>query len=468
MVQSIADKQREDAKKTQSGASLRKRAMWIAKDREEYKTSIKTITESNDLIERLVRIRAFRYLQTMTERKASGDNQTYHNGQVISTANGIGIPPLPAEDHSCIKVIARLHGALLQSKKSKEGEAMARSQFGFKASRDHFLTRESLLADFEELPFRTDSQVYLLQACKTTKEDESILLLAESLIEPSPTEIKLQIPVNDLDPFVHIGDFSAASCGTHRLYRDVTSWAPTTSLQDLIGSTEKPPSPALRFRLAALLATTHLHFSGLTYTPGQLNPENFKYFDVSTEAKSFALGDILENEDRLLSLYYFSGIGSAKPKISTRSIGALKGKTPTFDVSTTELGLLLYQVGSWQQLDYGSVSSSATLERLRGAVKQRVHELHREAGIRYAETVEKCLDWRHKSAKEREAELPRLYNEVVKSLQDLDEEFRVGSCVMIIPQSDHSLGQSDDGQEAEESDENEEDEEEVRWVDLTD
>lgn len=438
VVQDVADKQRIDAKRMQSSASLRKRAMWVARDREEYKTFIKAITESNDLIEGLVRTRALKCLNSVTARELKGNKEIYHNGRTMPTANRLVVPPLPAEDRSCIKVIARLHGALLQSRKSKEGEAMAKSQFGFKASLDHSLTKENLLTDFEELSFRTDSQVYLLQAWKPTKAGESTLLLVESPDEPSPMQTTPQVPVNEFDPFVHVGDFSATPYDTHRLYRDVTSWKSVTSLHDLIGSTKKAPSPAFRFRLAALLATTHLHSTGLSYTPGQLNPDNFKYFDTSTEAKSFSPGELLEDEDRLLSLYYFSGIGSVRPKNSTRSIGALRGATPTFDASTTELGLLLYQIGSWHRLDYGNISSTATLERLRGAVKQRVHELHREAGIRYAETVETCLEWKQKPAKEREAELPRLYQEVIRSLKDLDEDFRLGSFDMIPPQGNSS------------------------------
>lgn len=417
--------------------------MWVATDREEYKISIKAITESNDLIEGLVRTRALKCLNSVTAKKLKRNKDTYHNGLIMPAANGLDMPPLPAEDQSCIKVIARLHGALLQSRKSKEGEAMAKSQFGFKASFDHSLTKENLLTDFEELSFRTNSQVYLLQAWKPTEADGSTLLLAESLNEPSPTQTTPQVPV-DLDPFVHVGDFGAAPYDMHRLYRDVTSWTSITSLQDLISSTKQAPSPAFRFRLAALLATTHLHSTGLSYTPGQLNPDNFKYFDISTEAKSFSPGELLEDEDRLLSLYYFSGIGSVRPKNSTRSIGALRGATPTFDVSTTELGLLLYQIGSWKRLDYGNISSTATLERLRWTVKQRVHELHREAGIWYAETVETCLEWRQKPAKEREAELPRLYKDIIKSLKDLDEEFRLGSFNVITPQGDSSPEYGDD------------------------
>ena len=416
----------------------------MAKDREEYKNALKAITESNDLIEGLVRTRALMSLNSVKARKANSEKATEQKAQLMpAQAQGIEFPALPAEDKSCIKVLAHLHGALIQSAKSKEGKAMAESRFGFKASLNHSLTKESLLTDFEEMPFRTDSQVSLLQALKPSDANESTFLLAESLLAPPPTQMTIQVPRDDLDPFVHLGDFSATTCDTHRLYKDSTSWAFVSSLQDLIESREKPPGPAVRYRLAALLATTYLHSTGLSYTPGQLNPENFKYFDILSEAESFTPGEILQDEDRLLNLYYFSGIGSVRPRMSTRGIGALRGTSPMFDVATTELGVLLYQVGSWQRLEYAKVSSTAALEKLRATVKQRVHELHRKAGLRYAETVEKCLEWRHKPAKEREAELPRLYAEIVKSLKDLDEELRAKSFDVLSPHNNRSPENSD-------------------------
>ena len=422
IVQELASQQRKDATRMQNSTSFAKRVMWISKDREDYKTCIRRITESNDLIEGLVRARALNVFSAIEKAKVRT------NPAKVETAKSFGkvLSVLPAEDRTCIDTLTRLHGALIQSRKSTEITSIATSHFGLKASLEHSLTRETLLADFEQLPFRTTSQVYVLQASMPSRAKESTLLLAESPIELSLTQLELQVPKDNLDPFVHLGDFNTEPSDIHRLYRDSTSWESTMSLRDLISSTEKPPSKTVRFRLAALLATIHLHSAGLSYTPGQLHPDNFKYFDVSSEAEPTALKEMLEDEDRLLSLYYFSGIGSARPRSSTRSIGALKGTTPTFDVATTEMGLLLYQIGSWQPLDYGKASSTAARERLRESVKQKVHELNRETGLRYAETVEKCLGWRHAPAKTRQAELPRLY-EVVKSLKDLDEGVGLGS-----------------------------------------
>lgn len=396
----------------------------MVKDREEYKACVRKVTESNDLIEGLVRVRALNLLNSKGVRNADGETKSavaVEIGQVNSTQ--MMLRTLPAEDQSSIDTLARLHGALVQS---KVDDLTIKFQFGLKISLEHSLTRESLLEQFEKLPFRAHSQVYMLQALKPLCTDESSLLIAESPVEAYPAQSTPQLLEEDLDPFVHIGDFSTVPSDIHRLYRDSTSWAPVMSLQDLIGSTEKPPSPTIRFRLAAMLAATHLHFSGLTYLPGQLNPESFKYFDFSSEAKLIERQELLEDEDRLLNLYYFSGIGSARPKNSTRGIGALRGTKPTFDVATTDLGLLLYQIGSWKLLKCSKASSTAIRENLREVVKGRVHELNRNAGLRYAETVEKCLEWRHLPPKARQSELPRLYHEIVKSLKDLDEEVRFG------------------------------------------
>lgn len=73
-------------------------------------------------------------------------------------------------------------------------------------------------------------------------------------------------------------------------------------------------------------------------------------------------------------------------------IGALRGTTPTFDIAATDLGLLLCQIGSLIILICNNASAATIRERLRGAVKEKFHELNREAGLRYAETVGKCLE----------------------------------------------------------------------------
>ena len=420
----IATQQQKDAIHMQSSTSLKKRLKWLVKDREDYKTYVRKITEGNDIIEKLVRARALSLFNAMGAKKVNEETSPSLSVQTVLTDKlRTALPPLPAEDQSSINVLTRLHGALVQSNVS---DLTAKSQFGIKISLKPSLTRESLLEQFENLPFRADSQVHMLQALKPPSTNESIFLIAESPIELHTTQSTPQVLEEDLDPFIHIGDFSTVPSDVHRLYRDSTSWASVMSLQDLIGSSEKPPSPSIRFRLAAILATTHLHSSGLAYLPGQLNPESFKYFDVSSEAESIAIKELLEDEDRMLNLYYFSGIGSARPKTSTRTIGALRATTPTFDIAITELGLLLYQIGSWKLLECGNMSSATIRERLRGIVKDKFHELNRKAGMRYAETVEKCLEWRHQTAKDRQSGLLRLYQEVVKSLRSLDEEVRVG------------------------------------------
>lgn len=418
----IVSQQREDAVHMQKNTSVLKRLQWVFKDREEYKACVKKITSSNDLIEGLVRARALNFAKSRRTSKKDWETQSIITTKFEPEDNKqTALHTLPAEDQSSINVLARLHDALTHSEVT---DLPKESRFGLQISLDHSLTKDCLLEQFEKLPFRPVSHVCMLQAIKPLVLNESTFLIAESSTEPSTAQSIPQSHKEDLEPFIHIGDISTVPSDIHRLFRDSTLWTPILTLKDLISSSKKPPSPATRFKLAAYLAATRLHFSELTYTPGQLNPESFQYFDHSTEAESIKREDLLEDEDRLVSPYYFSGIGSVRPKSSTRAIGTSRGKL-SFDIATMDLGFLLYQIGSWKLLERCRATSNIQREELRAAVKEKFHELNREAGLRYAETVEKCLDWKHQPPKNRQSDILRLYYEVVKLLKDLDEQVRL-------------------------------------------
>ena len=427
IVQSLASQQRQDAARMQKHTGLGKRVKWVFRDREDYMTSIRRITECNDEIERFVRTRALSVCQAAGVGKATTESLVEVTDSKMSRAS------LPAQDQSCIEILTRLHGALVQHRKSDCVREIAKTRLGLKASLEHSLTRENLLTEFEELPLRANSQVYLLQASELSPAKESTLLVVDSPVEPYTTQSVPQVLEHDIDPFVHLSDVGTQQSDVHRLFKDSTAWASAMSLRDLICSTETPPSPAIRFRLAALLATIHLHSTGVTYAPGQLTLENFKYFDISSEAELTTFKEILEDEDRLLSLYYFFGFGSTRPRSSTRGIGTSKAVPPTFDVAITELGFLLHQISVWRPLDYSNATSNAARDQLREFVKRKLHEMHRAVGARYAETVELCLEWRYKPARDRQAELPLLYDGIVKSLRDLDEEIRFGNFDVELP-----------------------------------
>lgn len=298
----------------QNSASFIKRLKWMIKDREEYKTSVKKITESNDLVEGLVRARTMYLFKSKSLSEAdreSKSSMTVHNESRKSYANGA---VYIAYRRSVLYRYFSSTSPYLFSVQS--GRFNKKSQFGLKISLKHPLTRETVLEQFEKLPLRLGSQVYMLQAQKPPGVNESTFLIAESPIGVTSAQPTPQVSEEDLDPFTYVGDFRTLSCNVHRLYKDSTSWASVMSLQELIASTEKPPSASTRFRLAGLLAATYLHFSGLMYLPGQLNPESFKCFDFTSEAQTIAREDLLEDEDRLLNLYHFFGIGRTHPNDS--------------------------------------------------------------------------------------------------------------------------------------------------------
>ena len=408
----LANQQREDAESLQSSSTLRQKATWIIRDREDYKESVRKITESNDLIESIVRAWTLKTIKLKEE-------EAYN--------------PLPLEAYSTMYSLSRLHTALRQSNIQNNGN---RITLGVKLIHDHTRTRETIATGFTDLKLRDDSCVFMLQSFDRQEVSQSQLLLAESLMYPhrSPPETSIttnkQSKTLDAESFTLTSEISVEDDphDIHRVYTDTTSsWAPAKNLTDLLQYSAVTPSQATRYRLAALIAINHLHFANITHPNGKSDPNNFRYFDWKEEAEHLDEATIIEDEDRLLNIYYFAGFGSSPPKESTRSLGAVSGTTPVYNPQIVELGLLLYQVGCWQHLDYNNLRSNSAREKLRNLVSDRLFELHRKTGLRYAETVQKCLDWKVKPVQERANDQPQFYEEVVECLVGLDEAIRARS-----------------------------------------
>ena len=405
----MADRQREDAESLRSAVTLRQKATWIIKDREEYKDSVRKITESNDLIESIVRAWTLKTLKPTEE-------EAYN--------------PLPLETSNAMYSLQRLHTAIRESGIQNDGK---HTSLGVKLFQDHTRTRENIIMGFSDLVLRDDSNVFMLQSMDLQEANQGYLILAETLMYPhrsAPETIdkgERQQKSLDAEPFILTGEISPKDDARdiHRLYTDTSSsWAPAKNLTNLLQYSTVTPSQATRYRLAALVAINHLHFANITHPNGKSDPSNFQYFDWKDEAERLDEATIMEDEDRLLNVYHFAGFGSPPPKISTRNLGAASGTTLVYNPQIVELGLLLYQIGCWQHLDYTNMGSNSVREKLRDLVSDRLFELHRNTGLRYAETVQKCLDWKIKPVRERANDQPQFYEEVVERLTGLDEAIR--------------------------------------------
>ena len=408
----MANRQRKDAESLRSTVTLRQKATWIIKDREEYKESVEKITESNDLIESIVRAWTLKTIKPIEE-------EAYN--------------PLTLETSNTMYSLQRLHTAIRQSGIQNDGK---HTSLGVVLFHDHTRTRENIVMGFSDLTLRDDSNVFMLQSLDLQEANQAHLILAETLMYPHRSAPETtdrggrQQKSLDAEPFTLTGEISPKDDARdiHRLYTDTSSsWAPAKNLTDLLQYSIVTPSQATRYRLAALIAISHLHFANITQPNGKSDPSNFRYFDWKDEAERLDEATIIEDEDRLLNIYHFTGFGSPPPKVSTRNLGAASGTTPVYNPQIVELGLLLYQIGCWQHLDYTNMGSNAVREKLRGLVSDRLFELHRKTGLRYAETVQKCLDWKVKPVRERANDQPQFYEEIVERLTGLDEAVRARS-----------------------------------------
>ena len=379
--------------------------------------SVDKITKSNDLIESLVRARI---LKTLKPRE-----EPIHD-------------PLPKEISNTQDTLERLHNALIHSDAGKD-----RSQtpiYGIKLVQEHADTVEKVAAKFSYLPLRNDGYIYTLQCIEKYNPSQSRLMLAETQLRLSNTKTK-QLTVkdsDDLDPFTYLGEITPRGkpSDIHRLYADSSSlWAPAKDLSNLLDSSVKPPDHSARYRLAALIAMSHLHFANIPHPANKSLPKNYKYFDWADTASSLDEATILEDEDRLLNIYHFAGFGSPPPRESTRVFGAASGTTAIHDPQMLDLGLLLYQIGCWESLHHPGSDVSRSIsaqEKLRDTISHESHKLHRQAGRLYADTVQRCLDWEAKPARERAGDNSnsnaRFYHEIVKALIKLSEAFQVRSC----------------------------------------
>ena len=402
-------RQSETAEDLQRSTPLRHRAVWIARDREAYKSAVQNITISNDLIESLLRChvlrvidRRFRQEQSVSEQKPAVEDQ------------------IPEDDARCIQSLAHMYEALPGL--SQFPSIAGKLEYGLRISFNHAVTKESILEDFPNLDLHPDSSIYLLQArpLEGQRLKESFLLLAEALDASFQDEVTPWID-GQCYPFEHLADLSVHSrpSGDVRVLRDTTSWTELMTLEDLFASEEAEPAIKARVALAALLAKSHLHISGLNGRAGNWTPRAFRFFDLSSEAGSTAPADIIRNEDFLLNLYHFSDLAKPPPKSSTRGLGGMKTTKPSFDASVVDLGLLLYQIGCWKQLSTDHTGQKTSHERLKEEVYSNIHELYRKVGLRFAETVQSCLQWDTQLPRAKAANQAQFYRDVVTPLLDL-------------------------------------------------
>ena len=307
------------------------------------------LVASNDLVESLIRGRTLRPLSNQPERtfRVKGS--------------------LPFEIRTAQSMLRRLHDALVETNKEGGGHI----NFGINLTYKHSSTAKRL-RKFKEVRLRSNAYVFRLQAHQEHNHERSTLLFAETVyITPpssprgaknpagkqydrAPSILNLAPPDKNANTFAIVGDFASreAPSDQHRLYLDMShTWAPIRTLTDLFNCKQNAPDLLVRFRLAALVAVSHLQFMMNPDLQDLSQSKNYRYYDYATEVEPLDEPAIIRDESRLLSPYLFSGFGSSPDEPSTREFGSASDATPMYDPQTVDLGILLYEVGRWQTIN---------------------------------------------------------------------------------------------------------------------
>lgn len=410
-----ADRQGTEAKNKQSSITLTNKVKWLT-ERKAFLRAVNNLIASNDTVESLIRAR------TLKPKPDPLDKSSV---------------TLPEEILTTQASLQRLHFALKAANKADTG----RLEFGVNLISNQTLTAEDVRSTYHEVRLRENSLVFRLQVHKAGEDESSILLLAETLCDKPAIKVESSeqtrltsttIALLPLDPegddaFVPIRHATTPEhpSDTHHLFQDVSAdGARTSTLAELLN--EEAPDRPSRYSLAALLA-----FSWLCFTPDKpfvdaSQAKDYHYYDCGAREETHP-GDekiaIVRDQDRLLSPYLVSGFGSPPRKVPTRAFGGARGAAPVHDPQIADLGLLLYQIGRWHPLEHATGISAR--EELRTVVREHMHDLHRETGMGFAETVQLCLDWKYTAPKDQRASQALLYEKVVETLRKLDEAVRV-------------------------------------------
>jgi hypothetical protein len=263
-----------------------------------------------------------------------------------------------------------------------------------------------LLPEDHELTKRTDSFLFLLHVHGLGEVGEDEELATEVLAESSSVEYPASLASSrSLSCFQDLRTaIEGLPCENELHHLGAIAQPPPKSLVHQMFSTQQRKwfqvsdlSQALetddmrhnfrmsqRLQLASLIAGTHAYFAKIRTSCTEVRPSNFRYYHTQRDIPSWD-----EDEPYVLNPYLSIGFGSRKP---TRSLGSSSGVVQHANKIVVELGLLLYQIGSGSNLDYGRGGH----EGFRQAKLSALHAMRvlgRCAGPRFAEVTELCLTY---------------------------------------------------------------------------
>jgi hypothetical protein len=388
-------------KTLQSSSSFIGRVKWAAEDRSKFFSAVRELTEANDLLESLLRIKS---LDDPTFLTSNASINRLKEFSILSTR----------------ETLETLHQDLLAINPASQGMSISLKLTLDNADKD-------IYADYVDTMFEKTSSVFSLQAHpkgRGSQEDMSYYLLAEAgiaRVEGSSVNNLLRV-IGDIDetadPNFHclgVATNSKSRTSKVRLYQDKTSkW---TKTQTLAKALEDRTLQDISFQrhysqlglfMAFSYAVLPFTFKGKAKFP---QPSNYIYYDqpsiddpsdddseqqvgtatinVHTEEElgqsNTALEEIFQD---LYSPYINFNFGSRPANVNTKALGKRAGFTAPTNNALVALGLLLYQIGSWQHIPLSNII------QMRKEALDKPHDLIRLSGVEFADITRTCLNWR--------------------------------------------------------------------------
>lgn len=330
--------------------------------------------------------------------------------------------PLNEEARSSSKIVllakgalTRLHEGLMRLNEQTEGQQPFRLSIQLREDVD--MSRQELVRE-PNVHLRNESFVFNIQRQREGNlKGDSSLFFVESLIDVTSHEDRAlsdildeaSIPAMDLtelhdlnstpetarkrksqttEPVETWGYFRTPSNEKdyHVLFHDLSGqWSSPFDLADLLADKQYRPmmSSTQIVQLARLILISHLYFSAVRHSLA-IDPRPFHYRFFSRSDEDIKTWD--PDEPHVLRPWLAFGFGSRAQRYR---LGGGPGVAKAQNASLVELGLVLYQIGAGQTIEYGS-GKSGLLKAKSNALKE-LSKVDNLAGMTLTDIVQACL-----------------------------------------------------------------------------
>ncbi|KAK4998427.1 hypothetical protein LTR66_002327 [Elasticomyces elasticus] len=382
---------RENARAaTNSKPGFYKKTQWARHDYDKFKDMVAKLKAGNENLERLVkrmspksRSRGLPTLEEAHRLWSQVDNVRFLLRELHEGLQGIN--PAPGADVQYYLSVQLL-----------EDHRRSRDLFGRQRGLKKLLRRSSYMFNAQ-------------RHCSADLDDSPELLTFECSALPVPTSgiIKFQemkslgrpseeaiSTTQGVESWGYVESEGESGDGPHQhavYHQQGVQWKSPKSLQDILrhGDYHKNISPVQTVQLARLVLSSHLYFEDVQPTsPTSSRPQSYLFYQTTEDEDANNI-DWNASNPLVLQPWLSRGFGLQPPPLA---FGKNSGIGEAANATMSELGLLLYQIGTGKLLDYGG-GGGADLAAPKTHVRNNLSELDRRIGWIYTVIVEGLIDF---------------------------------------------------------------------------